>query len=248
MAQQLLDPRELTLEGSVNFRDLGGMETTTGGTIKPRHIFRSDALHRLTSTDLAQLADYGISMLVDLRGEQEIERSGPSPLLESGTRHFHAPLMTTAAPTSRPDPSLGMEVMYGQMLENARPKFGEIFQTLAEESNLPAVIHCTAGKDRTGVTVALLLRLLEVPDETIVLDYALTDRNMQRLMERWTTEGAAITTGQYPAHYMRANPETMERFLQALDVTFGSANDYLLEAGLSADQAVAIRTRLVNAA
>jgi protein tyrosine/serine phosphatase len=247
MAQQVLDPRELTLEGSVNFRDLGGMATATGGTVKDRHVFRSDALHGLTTADLDLLADYGISLLVDLRDIREIERSGPSPLLERGTRHLHTPLMASAAPTEAPDPSLGMEVLYGQMLERAQPRFGEIFQALAEESNLPAVIHCAAGKDRTGVTVALLLRLLEVPDETIVLDYAISDRNMARLMERLAAAGYLTSATQYPAHYNRAAPETMERFLQALDATFGSAADYLAEAGLSAHQAATIRTRLVDA-
>ena len=240
-----LDPRELNLEGSANFRDLGGLETAGGARVTSGRVFRSDALHGLTASDLDVLSALGIAMLVDLRDMREIEESGPSPLLDHGVRHFHAPLMPSAAPDKLPDQSLGMEVLYAAMLERAQPRFGEIFQALAETANLPAVIHCAAGKDRTGVTVALLLRVLEVPDEVIVLDYALTDRNMERLWARLAANGYARPTGQYPAHYLRAERSTMERFLQALDRTFGSAQGYLREAGVTSSQLAAIRQHLL---
>lgn len=243
-----LDPRELKLEGSVNFRDLGGLETVSGATIRPGRVFRSDALHGLTPADLDLLADFGLTMLVDLRDIREIEQSGPSPLIDHGVRHFHAPLMPSTGQREMPDPTLGMDVLYGSMLERARPQFGIIFQALAETENLPAVIHCAAGKDRTGVTVALLLRLLEVPDDVIVLDYALTDRNMERLMARLVASGYQPTDVQYPAHYMRAEATTMQRFLQAMDVTFGTAEDYLTAAGLSANQIASIRVHLLEQA
>jgi protein tyrosine/serine phosphatase len=153
--------------------------------------------------------------------------------------------MPSAAPDQLPDQSLGMDVLYGAMLERAQTRFGEIFEALAESSNLPAVIHCAAGKDRTGVTVALLLRLLEVPDEVIVLDYALTDRNMERLMARLVANGYVQADRQYPAHYMRAEAATMERFLHAMNVSFGSAADYLRDAGLSTAQIESIRQHLL---
>jgi protein-tyrosine phosphatase len=248
MTATSIDPRELQLEGSVNFRDLGGLQTAAGATIRRGQVFRSDALHGLTGADLDLLADYGIAMLVDLRDLREIERSGPSPLLDHGVRHFHAPLMASTEPAAMPDPAPGMDVLYGSMLERAQPQFGAIFQSLAQAENLPAVIHCAAGKDRTGVTVALLLRLLEVPDEVIVLDYALTDRNMERLMAHLAANGYQPADVQYPAHYMRAEAATMQRFLQAMDVTFGTAEDYLTAAGVSTDQIGSIRQQLLEPA
>ena len=93
MTQHLLDPRELTLEGSVNFRDLGGLVTGDGRRVRAGLVYRSDALHGLTAADMERLATLRIALLVDLRAATEIERSGPSPLVASGTRVLHAPIM-----------------------------------------------------------------------------------------------------------------------------------------------------------
>lgn len=245
MAQPLLDPRELTLEGSVNFRDLGGLLTSDGRRIRTGLIYRSDALHGLTAADMVQLAAHRIALLVDLRTATEIERSGPSPLVSGGSRVLHAPIMEQEG--SPPDlAGVAMEVLYANMLDKGRSRFGRIFTTLAEDDSLPTVIHCAAGKDRTGVTVALLLRTLGVPDEAIMLDYALTDRNMARLLERLERSGAVPAGTTYPAHLYRAAPETMEAFLASLDQTWGSADAYLAGAGVTRDHVETLRHRLLE--
>lgn len=246
MAQHLLDPRELTLEGSANFRDLGGLLTGDGQRVRNRFVYRSDALHGLTAADMVQFSALRIALLVDLRSNAEIERSGPSPLVAGGSRVLHAPIIREAGAPRDLDPETRMEILYGHMLDGGRDSFGEIFTALAQGDNLPAVIHCAAGKDRTGVTVALLLRLLGVLDEAIVLDYALTDRNMARLIERLELSGGAADGVTYPPHFMRAAPETMEAFLAALDGVWGSANAYLTEAGVAPDHIATLRLRLLE--
>lgn len=246
MAQHLLDPRELTLEGSVNFRDLGGLVTRDGQRVRTGYVYRSDALHGLTAADMERLASLRIALLVDLRAATEIERSGPSPLVAGGSRVLHAPIMRQEGAPRDLDPETRMEILYAGMLEGGRDTFGEIFTALAGEDNLPAVIHCAAGKDRTGVTVALLLRLLGVPDEVIVLDYTLTDRNMARLIERLRISGVVSTDVAYPAHFYRAAPETMDTFLASLDDTWGSAEAYLTDAGVSRDHVETLRNRLLE--
>ncbi len=248
MTQHLLDPRELTLEGSVNFRDLGdlgGLVTGDGRRVRAGLVYRSDALHGLTAADMERLATLRIALLVDLRAATEIERSGPSPLVASGTRVLHAPIMAQEG-APRDLAEIQMEMLYAEMLEKGRARFGEIFTALAGEDNLPAVIHCAAGKDRTGVTVALLLRLLAVPDEAIVLDYALTDRNMARLLDRLKGLATSSTDVSYPAHFYRAAPETMEAFLASIDHTWGSAETYLTGAGVTSDQVETLRHRLLE--
>ncbi len=241
MSQPSPNPREVTLEGSLNFRDLGGLETRSGGRIRRRRIFRSDALHLLTEGDLAVLAELGIATLIDLRGKDETERTGPSPLLGHGTRVAQVALLDPVAQTIVPDFTIALDVDYALMLNRARAGFGRAFVALAEEDSLPAVIHCASGKDRTGVTVALLLRVLEVPDEAIARDYAITDRNMARILARDPANAA-----RFPDHWHRAAPETMLRLLTTLDAQFGSAEDYLLGAGVSPSQLAAIRQRVLD--
>jgi protein tyrosine/serine phosphatase len=248
LQQDVIDPRELQLEGSVNFRDLGGLATMDNQRVRTGFVFRSDALHGLTTADLDVLAAHRIALLVDLRSPGEIERSGPSPLLASGSRVLHAPIMQETGAPREIDPEMRMEALYATMLDNAQSRFGEIFVALAEAPNMPAVIHCSAGKDRTGVTVALLLRLLGVSDEAIVRDYAMTDRNMSRLMARLASLVSDIGRPSYPAHFMRATPDTMEAFLVSLDATYGSADAYLREAGVSGDHVDALRARLLEPA
>ncbi len=246
MAQHMLDPRELTLEGSVNFRDLGGLSTGDGQRVRTGRVYRSDALHGLTAADMERLATLQIALLIDLRAATEIERSGPSPLVASGTRVLHAPIMRQEGAPRELDPEARMEMLYASMLEDGRESFGEIFTALADEDNLPAVIHCAAGKDRTGVTVALLLRLLGVPDGAIVLDYALTDRNMARLLDRQRQSAEISTDVTYPAQFYRAAPETMDAFLTSLDHTWSSAETYLTDAGVTSDQVDTLRHRLLE--
>ncbi len=248
MAQHLLDPRELTLEGSVNFRDLGGLLTSNGQRVRTGYVYRNDALHGLTAADMERLATLRIALLVDLRAVTEIERSGPSPLVADGSRVLHAPIMRQEGAPRELDPETRMEILYGSMLADGRDSFGEIFAALADQANLPAVIHCVAGKDRTGVTMALLLRLLGVPDDAIVRDYAVTDRNMARLLDRLRQSATISTDVTYPAHFYRAAPETMEAFLASLDHTWGSADAYLTGAGVTPNHIETLRHRLLEPA
>lgn len=250
MSADAFDPREVALEGSTNFRDLGGLVNRHGQAIRNGRIFRSDALARLTATDLERLSTYRITTLIDLRSVQEQERTGPSQLIaHHGTRVVHAPVTDLdASPTGMAEQTL--VEMYQDFLVKGTAAYSRVFTTLSTDEELPAVIHCAAGKDRTGVAVALLLRLLDVPDETIVEDYAITDRNMQRMIRGWmesNPELASKTEGvRIPEHVVRAHPETMEAFLVALDETYGSAEDYLLTTGVTSTGIDRLRVQLLG--
>lgn len=248
MALESLDQRETRLDGSVNFRDLGGLRTNDGQMVRRGMVFRSDALHGLTETDLELLAEFRIATLIDLRSEAEIARSGPSPLVSSGTRVLHHPVISAVTVPDDAAMSEPMEFMYAKFLSGGQATFGAIFKAMSEDEHLPTVIHCAAGKDRTGVTVALLLRLLGVSDEAISLDYALTDRNMSRLIERLSRETVDGQSLSYPPHVMRALSTTMDAFLVSLDETFGSAEAFLIQAGVTEHELATIRERLLQSA
>ncbi|HYH11373.1 MAG TPA: tyrosine-protein phosphatase [Thermomicrobiales bacterium] len=219
--------RELTLEGSANFRDLGGLETRDGQVVRSATLFRSDALAYLTAADLDLLGAIGIASMIDLRTADELERYGLSPLREHGVRHIHLPLIERTGDPADFNRDLTLSDFYVRILEHAGDRVRRIFETLAEPSNLPSVVHCTGGKDRTGIAVALVLRLLNVPDAMIVADYAMTDRNMARLVESRRAAGQPISHVNVPEHFMRAVPETMEYFLVTLDNRWGSIHGYL---------------------
>lgn len=242
------DPRELTLEGVANFRDLGGLVNRHGQEVRRERVFRSDALARLTPIDLDRLAGISIRTLIDLRSPAEIARTGPSPLVEQGTTVVHAPVTDVdASPEAMADKPLAE--MYAAFLVHGEASYRAVFGALASADTLPAVIHCAAGKDRTGVAVALLFRLLEVDDALIVDDYAITDRNMQRMIQGWMASNPELASqaegARIPEQLIRAHAETMQTFLIALDATYGSAEGYLRAAGVGDDEIAAIRANLL---
>jgi len=243
------DPREWSLEGATNFRDLGGLVNRHGQAVRQHRVFRSDALARLTPADLDRLAGVSIRTLIDLRSPAEIARTGPSPLADRGTTVVHAPVTDVdASPEALGDKPLAE--MYAAFLMHGERSYRTVFGTLAVADDLPAVIHCAAGKDRTGVAVALLLRLLEVDDALIVDDYAITDRNMRRMIAGWVASNPELVSQaeglKIPEQLIRAQAETMRTFLVTLDATYGSAEGYLRAAGVGRDEIAAIRNGLLD--
>jgi len=165
--------RTLDFEGCVNFRDLGGYRTADGRTVAWRRLFRADGLHKLTGSDRAQLRDLGLTTVIDLRTLDEAAQRGSFPVDDVPVRYVGLPL-TDVLPATEDLPDWGeaayVATRYGAMVSEGGPVLTEAIHVLADSGSLPAVMHCSAGKDRTGVLSALVLAFLGVPDETIVED------------------------------------------------------------------------------
>ena len=219
--------RVFHLEGAANFRDLGGLETTSGQKVRRGRIFRGDALHRLNQSDMERLSNLGIATLIDLRSPEELARSDPSPLIASGVRHLNVPVFDVDALPADKMPTTTLVDMYVNLLRSCGSSFRQIFRLLADAASYPAVIHCAAGKDRTGITSALILESLGVADDVIVADYAITDGNMARVIELGRAAHVDISELDIPDHLTRAMPETMESFLLAIRTEWGSITGYL---------------------
>ena len=220
-------------------RDLGGLPTTDGGTTVPGRLLRSENLQELTPGDVTRLVDeIGVTTVVDLRSTNEVTIEGPAPLdALPGVRHAHHPvlrefldvsdtvkaaLLTEAAEADRErypdDPMCGHYLGY---LEN-RPE--EVVGALRSIATAPgaAIVHCAAGKDRTGVVVALALTVAGVEPEVIVADYMATDERLEAIVERLARSrmyAGDVTSRPVRAHAPRA--ETMKAFLEQLDVRYG---------------------------
>jgi protein tyrosine/serine phosphatase len=225
--------RRLPLQGSCNFRDIGGYETADGRTVRWKRLYRSDALHGLTPDDLALIAPLGVATLIDLRSHREFEASGHSPVIAAhGTVHRHLPFLPESTAPTNYDQFPPLTELYVQMIEKGAATIRAVFETLADNTTYPAVVHCAVGKDRTGVTIALLLRTLGVSDEVIVADYALTDGFLAEGIARLRAMGAAADLDRIPEHVLRAHAETMAGFLAAVDTKFGGTDQLLADTGL----------------
>jgi protein-tyrosine phosphatase len=244
--------RALAFEGCVNFRDLGGYRTTDGLEVGWRRLFRADGLHRLTETDRRQLIDLGVATVIDLRTVDEAEQRGRFPVAEVPVRYVDLPL-TDVLPTTEEMPSWAeasyVASRYRLMVSEGGPALTGAFAALASGDALPAVFHCSAGKDRTGVLSALILAFLGVPDGTIVKDYALSAPAMEHLLERLKAEypDSVEEVMRYAPAVLQVLPETMEEFLASLRAEYGTYGALAESLGVTDAVTTLRRTVLVEA-
>jgi len=180
--------RHLNLAGASNFRDLGGYPTADGRTVRWRQIFRSNHLGHLTDGDVAVLRELGVRSAFDFRGTEERtaalcgmpEISVHSLPVEPTVVAALRAIMAAGTPLSTDHAVEVMRGSYSGYVQNNTPHFRTLFAHLLEEDRAPLVIHCTAGKDRTGFACALILHTLGVSEDIISEDYLLTNRFYRR--------------------------------------------------------------------
>ena len=227
--------RRIDLPGCDNFRDLGGYPASGGMRLRWRRLFRSDALHGLTLEGVDRVIDeLGVGAIVDLRSTGEIGVDGRGPLRDRSPIYHHMPLFDgpLAVGPAAPKP-LTLADRYFLLVEHAKAPIARVVTALAECST-PAVYHCTAGKDRTGLISAIVLGLLGVPDEIIVADYAATQENLDAIIDRLTqSAGYRDAIDHLPADTLHAKPETMFSLLDRLRDRYGSFRGYAADIGLS---------------
>ena len=235
------------LEGCFNFRDLGGYRAEDGRRFRTGQVFRSDGLQLLTPADLEKLEkEIGLASVIDLRSHLEVSEAGRGAIVEQ-TTIYELPLFPEAgggaaqAPPAFEMPA-DMGDLYFLMLTGARKPIAEVIRLLAG-FDAPAVFHCAAGKDRTGVISAVLLSLLGVPDDTIVLDYAFSRQNIDLINARLdSSDTYQKLMTDLPEGAYDADPACMRKFLAKLREVHGTVEAWAEESGLGAD----IRTRLAD--
>jgi protein-tyrosine phosphatase len=240
--------RRVELEGCLNFRDLGGYASADGRTLRRGLLFRSDALHLLTQSDVARIRDeLRIGTIVDLRSTRELGSEGRGPLEALPIRFHHLPLVDAfdANAASAMREPIDLADRYFRLAEYARAPIARVVETLAE-SDAPAVYHCAAGKDRTGILSAVLLGVLGVPDEGIVADYALTAESIAAINERLLrSEGYQTMLAALPPDTMHADAGTMISFLEKMTSRYGSVRDFAEAAGVTPRAIVRLENRLL---
>ena len=258
-----LAKRLLPLEGGVNFRDMGGYPTADGRRVKWGHLFRSGTMTRLTEADREHLAGRGIRTVIDFRTESEHAHEPNEWGMGLGQGYWRRSHNETFGNWSQIDPEqLGterdaekvLEAGFRRLPEQQAEAYAEMFRRLAS-GEVPAVIHCTAGKDRTGGGAALILSVLGVPREHIVSDFLLTQRAYKPPTSR--SEGAkpnpdpkyqkfALMKREVLAVFSSARPSFIAAFLDGLTEQYGSAENYLADMGFTASDLEAVRAHLLE--
>jgi len=235
---ELIAGQRLPFEGVRNFRDLGGYPSQLGGTVVTGRIYRSDRLDRMTPADHHRYSALGIRTIFDLRRTEEREvNPDPYPTV-------HVCIISTLESNGYPklgeepqdrDGALLLRDLYRGILDHAGRDIGTIFTGMADPNGVPALFHCTAGKDRTGMIAAVLLEWLGVPRELVLDDYEATNAYREKAGERDTVE-RLVAQGVSPeaaAGLLSAPRWAMEETLGELDDDFGGVEHYLrTQAGL----------------
>ena len=243
--------RHFPFEGCFNFRDIGGYLNKEGKKIKKGIYFRTGRQDRMSNKDLSELKNLKISTQIDLRKPEEILDQGKGPLEQMGAEYFNIPIIPDGGSDhlSRLVGDTGISgKRYLGYLEFGPEPWLKIFEILAYKDSLPLVLHCTAGKDRTGVSTAFLLSILGVNRNVIEADYLLTNLDTER-----QANFIESTVG-YPDGYNRERmisaagvpQDAMKVFLDGVESKWGSVVGYLQEVGISSYQIDRIRDNFLE--
>ncbi len=218
--------RRIAFDGLHNFRDLGGYQAADGRTVRWGRLFRADSLAKLAGPDWEKFQRLGVRTVVDLRYPWEIEAQGRVP--EHPTLAWFN-LSIEHRPYDQAEIDLGVDpwrFLADRIAEVALDGVREIRQTLEVIATAPGptVFHCKSGKDRTGLVAALVLSLLEVGEDEIVEDFALTELATDRLIAEWRAAHPGREP-RWPA-YGRAPADVMRLVLTDLAATYGSVHAY----------------------
>lgn len=237
--------RTLPFEGVDNVRDVGGLPLAAGGATRHGVLLRSGSLHFATSADVDRLvAQFGLRLVLDLRTPAEIDRDGPTPVAAAGVETV--PLTFIGAsrdylPETGDDTDPMLRNYLGYLGDHPA-NVAEAVRRLAAEDAGPALVHCAAGKDRTGVLVALVLDAVGVSRDAVVADYALSAENVEAMFRRWTTASGEEMPADLTPHKPRA--EVMTAVLAHLDTEWGGAAGWLMSNGLTEADLARLRARL----
>jgi len=238
--------RHYPFEGCFNFRDIGGYRNQDGKRVKKGLYFRAGRQDRMSDKDISQLSDLKISTQIDLRRPDEVLEQGKGPLEAMGAKYINIAVIPEGGSDqlSRLVGDTGISgKRYLGYLEFGPTSWLRLFGILSELDNLPVVLHCTAGKDRTGVSTAFLLSILGVSRDVIEADYLLTNHDTER-----QADFIESTVG-YPEGYDRERmiaiagvPETaMKDFLDGVESRWGTVVEYLKKIGITQEQMDTIR-------
>lgn len=260
--------RVIHLEGTTNTRDIGGYQTSDLRTVRWGQIIRSDNLSRLTGDDFRKLEEIGVKTVIDLRTEREHDDSPTVWQGDNPPQFFHFSIgdvnhewfraQRRMMRDNRFTEEQSLEHMvdgYRMIADVGPPSYRQLMEVVLDPSNWPILIHCSAGKDRSGVAVALILEAIGVDRETIMEEYLLTNevgRSQQKaeFLARESSKYRGVgrrnrspsASAWYPIVGVRA--EMLEAFYASVNEEYGSMDAFLAELGVDQEARSALMSSL----
>ena len=239
--------QRIPVNGTYNFRDVGGY-AAAGGAVRSGKLFRSDGLARLGEEGRRSLEELGVRVVIDLRDDFEVSAM-PDDLDGLGITVLRLPVFEGSG-ASQATVGATLVDLYEKILLQHRDVVITTLREVADTADEAVVVHCTAGKDRTGIVVALALLAVGMDRATVIADYALTQQNLDgpwlegmiALVEGYgvqVTPDLRIILGGSP-------PEAMETVIDLLERRFGGAREYLLEGEMDEVELAKLRSVLVE--
>jgi len=254
----------IDLDGAVNVRDLGALPTGDGQSTVAGRLLRGDNLQDLSPSDVRRLVqDIGVTTVVDLRSPAEVAAEGPGPMTRvESVRHAYLSVLpergtatdvAADALTMRRDGARSRypgDIRAGYYLGYLEDRPDHVVAAVRSIADAPgaALVHCAAGKDRTGVVVALALSAIGVRREAVVADYTATAERMPAVLGRLrasTTYATDLDKAPDDDHMPRA--ETMTAFLEEVDGRYGGVLLWLSDHGFAPADLASLRTKLLAA-
>ena len=253
---ELAYDRVIHLKGTTNTRDIGGYQTRDQRTLRWRQIIRSENLSRLTAKDFQKLEEIGVKTVIDLRTDHEHEKAPTVWQGENPPQFYHFPVgdsnnewfnaqrkMMNKNRFTEKQASKHMVEGYRMFAEVGQPSFQKMMDLMLDPLNWPVLIHCSAGKDRAAVAVALIMEALGVDREIIMEDFLLTNeigRSEEKaviLAKEGRNSGGGRRSGGGPSAsawfpIVGVQPEMLEAFYASIDEQHGSMDAFLTEMGV----------------
>lgn len=263
--EALVPERKLGMEGTPNFRDFGGYPTADGRRVKWGYLYRSGQLSRLSDRDIDLLASLELDLICDFRREEE-QQSDPSrlprqrppriaslPIIPGSNSRF----FEEAERQGGGKVAFGRRAMFDFMREinrdfadGQRDTYARMFREVLDEEDARFLVHCAAGKDRTGFAVALVLLALGVPREVVMADYMLTgrfflpEREMERLQRKY---GMEHVDPEAVLPMLEVHEAYLAQALASIDAAYGDVDTYLEQAlGVGPAEREALRRRYLE--
>ena len=219
---ELNKKRQIVLEGAHNVRDIGGYKAENGKITRWKKFIRADGLESLTRSDINKLLEYGLSIDIDLRSDMEYDSWVDVLQYCSEVDYYQVQLLKELKITYG---SLGG--IYVDASDSCKKAFYKVFKIMTDNPEKTILFHCAAGKDRTGMTAALLLMLAGVAKEDIIRDYTVTTENLYSVLERFSYEN-----DEKLKDYIGSEGEYIEKFINHIEKKYGGAEAYMRKIGL----------------
>jgi protein-tyrosine phosphatase len=260
----------IKLDGAVNVRDLGALATDDGQATVAHRLLRADNLQDLSPSDVRTLVDdIGVTTVVDLRSPEEVALEGPGPLTRVGSvQHaYHSVLPESGATTDAAAGASAADALAIQRRDGALSRYPDdircgfylgylddrpeqvaaALRSIADAAGA-ALVNCAAGKDRTGVVVAMALSAVGVRRDAVIADYAASAERMEAILDRLrASKTYAADVDSRPASEQMPRPQTMAAFLGQLDARYGGVLRWLSERGFGPADVRALRAKLITA-